>query len=483
MNLNSIDSYLQVRPNSEHQQLFLNERGQPLRANGIQWLLRGYGQQLGFKVSPHQLRHTYARQLTEAGLPLPGLSQLLGHRHIGTTQLYTAGADPQLAQAYQQAMAQLQDNPVPATASPPPDLLRSGLADQPPPPLPDLQGWAPDLPPALRQASLDLVQRRLPGWKPQRRPQQIGRILGELQAFWRWQLAYRPLTEPTELTLADLRAYQQARLAAGKATTTINHTLDFVMAILRHLADQGQAVDATVFRLKPLPRPDSLPRHLSEAEAGQLEGFVRQRLASSEPLIRLENALFFVLAHTGLRASECLDIQPQDLDFPSGRLVVRLGKGQRDRVVYLSQTAQHALALYLAQSPVQPTTGLWVRPDGRPLNRNWLYRRMRALGQAAGQITVSPHRLRHTLATRLLNTGMDVTRIQKLLGHDHLQTTMLYARVLDKTLETDYRQAMAKIEADLIPLSAPSHLVSNWPFPVPADHWPNQPSSLELDNY
>ena len=167
-----------------------------------------------------------------------------------------------------------------------------------------------------------------------------------------------------------------------------------------------------------------------------------------------------------------------------GRLVVRLGKGQRDRVVYLSQTAQHALALYLAQSPVQPTTGLlWVRPDGRPLNRNWLYRRMRALGQAAGQITVSPHRLRHTLATRLLNTGMDVTRLQKLLGHDHLNTTMLYARVLDKTLETDYRQAMAKIEADLIPLSAPSHLVSNWPFPVPADHLPNQPSSLELDNY
>ena len=305
----------------------------------------------------------------------------------------------------------------------------------------------------MRQASLDLVQRRLPGWKPQRRSLQIGRVLGELQAFWRWQLAYRPLTEPTELTLADLRAYQQARLAAGKATTTINHTLDFVMAILHHLAEQGQSVDPTVFRLKPLPRPESLPRHLSEAEARQLEEFVRQRLSSPDPLIRLENALFFVLAHTGLRASECLDLQPQDLDFPSGRLVVRLGKGQRDRVVYLSQTAQHALALYLAQSPVQPTTSLWVGPDERPLTSNWLYRRIRVLGQAAGQITVSPHRLRHTLATRLLNIGMDVTRIQKLLGHDHLQTTMLYARVLDKTLETDYRQSMDKIEAGLIPLS------------------------------
>ena len=133
-----VQAYLCARPDSDHPQLFLNERGQPLRANGIQWLLRGYGQQLGFKVSPHHLRHTYARQLTEAGLPLPSLSQLLGHRHISTTQLYTAGADPQLAQAYQQAMTQLQDQPGPATSTAPPALPRSSPAEQPPPPpLPD----------------------------------------------------------------------------------------------------------------------------------------------------------------------------------------------------------------------------------------------------------------------------------------------------------------------------------------------------------
>ena len=82
------------------------------------------------------------------------------------------------------------------------------------------------------------------------------------------------------------------------------------------------------------------------------------------------------------------------------------------------------------------------------------------MGLAAGQIKVSPHRLRHTLATRLLNTGMDVTRIQKLLGHDHLNTTMLYARVLDETLQADFQQAMTKIEAQL---------VTNWPAPDPIE--------------
>jgi site-specific recombinase XerD len=116
---------------------------------------------------------------------------------------------------------------------------------------------------------------------------------------------------------------------------------------------------------------------------------------------------------------------------------------------------------------------LWLRPDGRPLTSTWLYRCIVALGLAAGQIKVSPHRLRHTLATRLLNTGMDITRIQKLLGHDHLNTTMIYARVLDRTLQTDYQQAMVKIEAQL---------VSNWPIPGTADpSIPNLPQPVELD--
>jgi len=471
-----LQDWLALRPDSPHQTIFLNKRGQPLQANGMQWLLRGYGQQLGFKVTPHQLRHTFARQLTEAGMPLASLSQLLGHSQISTTQIYIAGADPQLAQAYQQAMAQLQATPSTQAPAAWPQLPPVASAQRPEPPaLPDLQAWAPELPPALRQASLDLVQRRLPGWKPQRRRQHSQRLLSALAGFWQWQVNQRPITDPTELTLADLTAYQQARTQAGKAPTTINRTLDFVMAILHQLEEQQQPVHPSVFRLKPLARPLSVPRHLSEADAVKLESFVRLRFWSGDPLIRLENACFFLLAHTGLRASECLDLQRQDLDLPTGRLTVRWGKGQRDRVVYLSDTLQLALTLYLAHSPIPPTASLWLRPDGRPLTSTWLYRCIVALGLAAGQIKVSPHRLRHTLATRLLNTGMDITRIQKLLGHDHLNTTMIYARVLDKTLQTDYQQAMVKIEAQL---------VSNWPIPVTADpSIPNLPQPVELDNF
>ena len=165
-----------------------------MSGSGIQWLLGRYSQQLGFKVTPHQLRHTFARQLTEAGMPLASLSQLLGHSHLSTTQIYTAGADLQLAQAYQQAMAQLQTNALAQAAPGPPQLSVVVTTEPPEPPaLPDLQAWLPDLPPALRQASLDLLQRRLPGWKPQRRRQHSQRLLSALAGFWQWQLKQRPI--------------------------------------------------------------------------------------------------------------------------------------------------------------------------------------------------------------------------------------------------------------------------------------------------
>ena len=191
-----------------------------------------------------------------------------------------------------------------------------------------------------------------------------------------------------------------------------------------------------------MPRPASLPRHLSNSESQQLEAYVHSRLDSPDPLVRLENACFVVLAHTGLRSSECVDLQFQDLDLAAGRLMVRQGKGQRDRIVYLSDTARQTIRRYLGNTPRCPTTPLWTYPNGQPITDVWLRNHIAALGQAAGTPGVSPQRLRHTLATRLLNAGMDITRIQKLLGHQLIATTMIYARVHDATLEADYRQAM-----------------------------------------
>ena len=102
------------------------------------------------------------------------------------------------------------------------------------------------------------------------------------------------------------------------------------------------------------------------------------------------SAVFFVLAHTGIRASECHDLQYQDLDLAGRRLLVRQGKGQRDRLVYLSDTACQALAHYLAGYRRPPQAPLWTRPDGKPLTYPWLLDHLQALGAQSDITPLTP---------------------------------------------------------------------------------------------
>ena len=472
-----LQAWLALRPASAQPYLFLNERGRPLKPNGILWLLHQYGEQVGLELTPHQLRHTFARQAVEAGMPLPSLGKLLGHVNLDTTLVYTAGADPELNRAYQATMARLMagpasktDPPVPPppaapTASPSPrPLPDTALRPRTPPPLPDWEAWATHLPEAIRQTCLCDVQRRLPNWAPFRQRTLAIKLLGELQRFWDWHLAQRPLTNPADLHLADLQAYQSRRVAEeGVTTTTVNRAVSYVLTALQEQAEVGVPVDPAIFRLRRLPEPHRLPRCLPESDSLRLEAYVQTRLDSPDPLVQLENACFLVLAHTGLRAGECVYLQVGDLDLARRRLVVRQGKGHKDRAVYLSDTAALALTRYMGDTPRPPTAPLWVRPNGRPIQYEWLAVKVTALGQAAGVAEVTPHRLRHSLATRLLNAGMDITRIQKLLGHTQLSTTQVYAQVLDTTLEADYRRTMTKIEQHHPPLSVEPVAVANWP--------------------
>lgn len=462
-----LQAWLAERPSSPSPQVFLNQRdGGPLSANGIGYCLRLYARQAGIKITPHQLRHTYARQLTEAGMPVTSLGKLLGHAQVSTTQIYTAGADPQLAQAYQQAMDRLASLPV--TEAPPPlNLAAQQTACEPVQERldmdPDWEAWDPQLPPAIRAASLTFVRRRQPTWKAGHRGARARVILGEFHRFWNRQMALRSIQRPEELTLQDLHRFQEQRTAEGAAAHTADYTLSLVVALLQGLADQGTPVHPSIFRFKPRPRPESLPRHLTDTQAQHLEEHIQSRLVDPNPQIRLENACYFVLAHTGLRAGELLDLRMHDLDLPARRLWVRDGKGRRDRVVYLSQTACLALQLYLGPNPRPAQALLFTFPDGAPIRYAWLYHHIRQLAESVDIPQVTPHRLRHTLATRLLNAGMDITRIQKLLGHDQVNTTLIYARVHDQTVEADYRRAMQQIERQQMPVSDT---------PIPAADWP-----------
>jgi integrase len=137
-----------------------------------------------------------------------------------------------------------------------------------------------------------------------------------------------------------------------------------------------------------------------------------------------------------------------DLNLGQRQGIVRQGKGMQDRAVYLTETAVIALQAYLD-----------VRGDGlsdhvflyrhRLLGKDFLRGRLKAAGERMG-VKVTPHQLRHTYATQLLNAGCRVTTIQALLGHRRLNSTMTYARVHDHTVMVDYFMAMEQVEQRLV---------------------------------
>jgi integrase/recombinase XerC len=458
-----LERHLQATPTAPDTPLLLNRRGQGMTVNGVQERLRHYTAKLGVSITCHQLRHTFARQLVEREMPVTTLAKLMGHTALSTTQGYIIGADPQVRQAYQAAMRCWTAD---SAAAPPPPSARSfaveaAPASTPPPqpaPLVRFETWGECLPAWVREACLGYVMQRQKDWKPSRRQRNGGRLLRALSSFWRWQVSQRELTAWSDLTRADLQAFISARIEQGCAPTTVTNEVYALLGVLRFQQAQGDRIPLSVFRVELPKDPELAPRYLPEAEARCLEQHMRACLLVQSAEGRRDAVGYFLLAHTGLRLSELLDLKHGDVDLAGKRLRVEEAKGRRDRVVYLSEVCVQALSQYLAWQPGTADGPLLCHPNGQGVSYRWVQKQVRQWGEEAGVPSVSPHRLRHTFATRLINLGVPVTTLQRLLGHHDLGTTQRYAHVMDVTAERQYHQAMAQIESALslapVPLSA-----------------------------
>jgi site-specific recombinase XerD len=463
--------WLMLMPGAPEAPVCVNARGERITVNGIQERLRHYCQKAEVYLTCHQLRHTYARQLVEHELPVATLAKLLGHASLTTTEIYIAGADPQVRAAYHHAMQRWeQDTQLPPAALTPPEAQPPPPAPEPPPaappsaptaklpqnkPLPEVAAqWAVDLPAWVREPCLAYVRHQARDWKASQCRRHSQRNLRVLRQFWTWRLARGSIGAWTELTRADVQAFADDLTARGAAPSTLRNVVYPLWGVLRYLQTQGVAIAPSLYRVD-LPRERQIvPRALPDAEARQLERQMLAYLAHPTPEAQRDAAWYFVLAHAGLRLNELVDLRRADLDLAGRRLRIEQGKGQRDRVVFLSETTVQALDRYLAIRPPQPAEApLFFRADGVPLKYRWVQFRLRQLGDEAGVAHVSPHRLRHTFATRLINLGVPVTTIQHLLGHTNLNTTQRYAHVADPTIEREYQQAMQTLEKEIGALS------------------------------
>ena len=451
--LSHLERWLQERPEPDSPYLFLNQRGRPLSVAGVQYRLKQYCQQTGVKFTCHQLRHTFARRLVEHGMPVESLAKLLGHTDLQTTQRYIDGADPTVRDDFRQAMQALDQQSQPPCQSKATTALATSFSPSQPDERPNpgalvdhLAHLGADLPDWLFQALRTHTIRRIARWQPHRAKAQTRFHFSTLCRISRWLVTERNWQQLDQLQRVDLVAYVNARQEAGLKPGSIAAELTIFRAFWRDLLNQELVTNGAVLQVKAPSAGDHLPRYLSASEFQRLEQVVQTQTQADTPQDGFNRAWFFLLAHAGLRKSEVLNLRLSDLDLNGRRLRVQGGKGDRDRVLPMTDQLVAVLQAYLAVREPAATDHLLIY-KGAPVKDQLIPDRLQRFGQLAQIEPMTPHRLRHTLATFLINQGMPITSLQKFLGHQDINKTLIYARVYDETVRNQFASAMAQIEA------------------------------------
>lgn len=245
-----------------------------------------------------------------------------------------------------------------------------------------------------------------------------------------------------DLELKHLRRWAQALSGDGLSATSLARKLASVRSFYATLVEREEAPQNIAELLTTPRRPRDLPQILSKGEAARL----LDAIPTGSPLELRDRAMFELAYACGLRAGELISLTPQSVDLDEEQLRVE-GKGGRTRMVPIGESAAKTVRDYLDRARPRldadrRATALFLTKSGNPLQPSDVRRRLegclRRAGVAAG---VSPHALRHSFATHLLNGGADLRSVQELLGHRSISATQIYTRVESARLRAQYGRA------------------------------------------
>ena len=293
---------------------------------------------------------------------------------------------------------------------------------------------------------LRLKQRNWPAKNLRQRTRQLFSRLNHMISFF---IQHYEWSEWQQFSPRWLDEYIDTKLREGKTANTINWNLIYFRALCRFLVEEGFDVPQSILKLKILDTPRRLPHPLSLEQVHRLECCVQTAIkeAKTDYLQQLairDLACFYLLWHCGLRISEVCSLLVDDVDIEVRKLFIRNSKERKDRMVYISDTVAMALQQHLAIRYAQTAGYLFANRSGFMTPR-CLQRRLVGYGKQC-DVSVNARRLRHTFASQMLAARMPVTSLQRYLGHEHLDTTMIYAEVSDPMLQQDYYQGIAAMD-------------------------------------
>ncbi|ALC06214.1 Tyrosine recombinase XerC [Corynebacterium deserti GIMN1.010] len=240
-------------------------------------------------------------------------------------------------------------------------------------------------------------------------------------------------------TLLNLRGWMGEAVDQGKSRATLARRTASLKAFSTWAQRNGYLVNDEAARLVSPKVTRDLPKILGEKQAGE---FVGNAVSSNEEEFLRDTAILELLYATGMRVAELCGINMGSVDHD--RQVVRvLGKGNKERVIPFGDAAGDALNDWLSIRPhmAKDTDALFVGVRGGRINARQVRRIVDKAATVTGVDHLSPHSLRHTAATHLLDGGADLRQVQELLGHSSMQTTQLYTHVSNKRLLEAFKQA------------------------------------------
>ncbi len=257
-------------------------------------------------------------------------------------------------------------------------------------------------------------------------------------------LEARGIADADAVTTSQLRGFMAHLTERGLARASVARKLAAIRSFFRWSLHAGLVSEDPARSLRAPRKGSRLPKWLRDAEVLALVA-----LPDSSPAGLRDRALLELLYASGIRAGEAVQLECADVDLDNREVVVREGKGGRDRIALIGAPAAAALDAYLASGrPIlaaqakRPCPALFLNRWGDRLSDRGVRRIFDKYSrQACDRLKITPHVLRHTFATHLLNHGADLRSVQELLGHASIATTQVYTHVTSDRMKAVHARA------------------------------------------